>query len=158
MDDTSSCVRLSTSEMSDDFPRVPMMMGVEAVNDEDVVVTFLRDGLTPVTRWMSEAKSEAARCTPGQSSLERRMGAAFPLCTTANVLFEDLNATQLSCPRPKTLCARRSPAPRARAGPRERYRNMVSGEEQVKLRGRHSRLYAAYLKVGDIPSVTVASC
>ena len=87
--------------MSDDFPSVPTMIAVEPENDEELeeeVVTFRSDGLTPVTCWMSDAKSEAARWTPGHSSSERRMGAALPLFTTANIDGADLNATQVSWP------------------------------------------------------------
>ena len=82
MDDTSRLVRLTMSSMRDDFPKVPTMMAVlvepyavESVELDGTVeleleveldgcddeVTFVSVGLTPVTDWMSVAKSNAAR-------------------------------------------------------------------------------------------------
>lgn len=65
---------------------------------EESVVKLVRDGSTPVTRWMSAAKSAAARCTPGQSSADNRIGVAWPLLTIGNVEAEDLKVVQVFCP------------------------------------------------------------
>ena len=66
------------------------------------VVKLRSDGFTPETCSMSDAKSDAARCTPGHSSSERRMGVALPLFTTVNMEDADLNATHVSWPIART--------------------------------------------------------
>lgn len=101
--------------MRDDFPRVPTMMGVEDLKDPDAEDTFERIGLIFVTCSISDAKSKAARWTPGHSSEERNMGAAFPLLTMGKVEGDGWNATQLLWPiatteGKKTLSPRMIPA------------------------------------------------
>ncbi len=95
-------MRFTNSSMSDDVPSVPIMIAVEPTEEkeESLEETFLSEGLTPVTCWMSDAKSNAARCTPGHSSEESRIGAALPLFTNVNADDEVLKVTQVSCPIP----------------------------------------------------------
>ena len=58
IEDTSRFVWLTTAEMSEDFPRVPTMMGVDVVLTDEV--SFEIFGVAPVTALMSETKFEAA--------------------------------------------------------------------------------------------------
>lgn len=84
-----------------DFPRVPTMMG--GVDDCTLDVALDTLGVMPVTAPMSDAKSAAARCTPGHSSAEMRIGAAFPALTMEKLANDGLNVTQVSWPMACTL-------------------------------------------------------
>lgn len=112
MDETSSFVLLTTASMSEDLPSVPMIIAEDVFGGEDAVA-FAIDGFTPVTRWMSAAKSNAARCTPGQSSSESRIGVPLPLDTMGNVDGEEENATQEVCPMARAEWTRASSPMRA---------------------------------------------
>ena len=59
IEDTSSRVRLTIASIKEDFPRVPIMIGVADVLTSEV--TFVIFGVIPVTLSMSETKSSAAR-------------------------------------------------------------------------------------------------
>lgn len=96
-EDTSRPVLFTTAAMSEELPRVPTRIGGELVMDASVPlakrieVKFVIDGDAPVTFSTSEAKVDAASCTPGHSSEERKIGAASPLETRENKLVEEFD-------------------------------------------------------------------
>lgn len=96
IEETSSCVVFTIWSIKDDFPRVPTRMAIEFLTEADE--TFEIAGFTFVTWWMSDAKSKAARCTPGQSSEERKIGVAFPSATIGNAKDDFWKVTQLGWP------------------------------------------------------------
>jgi hypothetical protein len=83
-------VFLTTWSIKLDLPRVPTMIGVP----DTELVEFIKDGREPVTALMSDAKSIAARCTPGHSSADRTIWAALPPDTTEKCDEDDEKETQ----------------------------------------------------------------
>lgn len=92
-DDTSRPVLFTTAAMREELPSVPIRIGreVSVPLAKEVEVAFVIDGDVPVTFSTSEAKVDAASCTPGHSSEERKIGAASPLETMENKLVEEFD-------------------------------------------------------------------